>query len=382
MSNKLYVAGWACDLDRQGNIWISHFGINGFFRYDIEKDELRYIGRFDEVPINKMLIHGNLYCVDDKVFFSNIIDGKGYIYDIKNTGMLNIDFPRENGNQTDVLFRSGGNAYARLSDNSVYKIDSETLDIVYCEKITEIVRDFAKLLDVDYLKGSVYTGGNYGVYCYNNDIWCVYRDKLRAIDMDTCDFRDFTLPDKAVFQLFFNGNKLWYTHHFDCDIVCYDLVSEKSVKYRGDTVKYRENIKESDRVRPYSCIFFCDGNVVIPGFRAEGFYRIDKEDGTVKEWDVVEDKPELNDWNENDLNPHYYRLFRYKDEIVFVPNTSKVLIRYNMKTGYVSYRDFSITMSSDDKWDRFFIEAYKGGVVNESENIYSLDNYLKVIKVM
>lgn len=382
MNNKIYVAGWACDLDLHGNIWISHFGINGLFKYNIDADALGYTDRFDGVPTNKMLIHGNLYCANDKVFFSNVLDGKAFIYDIVEEKMTTIDVPHRDGKQTNVVFRCGHEIYVRLADDSIYRINPTSLVLICCDQISDIARNYANKLDLNPIKESVYSNGNYGIFQHDDVMCFIYRDQLRRVNTKTLEYEDITLPDKAAFQLFFNGNEIWYTHHFDTDVVYYDISSGKYVTYNGDEVKYRQKIQESDRIRPYSNLFFFDDEVIIPGYRAEGFYKIDKETNTIRKWDVIDDRLELNDWNENDLNPHYYRLFRYKDEILFVPNTSKTLIRYNVNTGQIVYRDFSVNMDDDDKWNKFLMEAYTDGIVKESESIYSLDNYLKTVKAM
>lgn len=377
MNNKLYVAGWACDMDDHGYIWMSHFGINGFFKYNIQKDMLEYAGRFEGVPSDKELIHSELFCLNDKVFFNTIIDGKGYVYDISLEKMMIIRMPSKPGVQMEMIFKCDKDAYARLSDNSIYRIDRSTLELTYCDDISNVVNDYSKMLDVNPIGGSAYSEGHYGIYQYKGNMCCIYRNHLRIINLQNGEYRDVVLPDNKVFQLFFNNDELWYTHHYDTNIICYDILSGDHITYDGHLVEYREGISENARVRPYSYLCFSDDDVIIPGYRAKGFYKIDKANRIVDKWTAIEDSTELNEWNGNDLHPHYLNMFRYMDELICVPNSNKKLIKYNIKTGDVIYRDFSIAF---DKIPDFLIETYKGGIANE--RVYSLDSFIEAVKRM
>ncbi len=373
MDDNVHVATWASAVDNNGAIWMSHFGMNGAFRYDINKHEVESIGYFDNAPLDQTWLHQNAKFVGGYVFFIPLQDKYLRRIDVVSRKIETISAPCDSLDEIKSFVVGDSHILYKSIDDNLYV--SSVRDDVFEKNmwLTDVCLDFKLELDPDPFPQSVHSERNYSMDYQDGKLMLWYRDKLRIIDIDSQVVRDVDLKDKSTFQIFLKNNEIWTTHYYDCDIHNINLLDNEVVVYSGKNVEWKK-LDSSSKVRPYSKLLITDKSVYIPNYRAKTIYRIDKEKSDIEEaFGDINCNIQRTQWSKGGLDPDYYCAHLFENRIYFVPNGSNKLIIYDINTTKTSWEEFSVKRKSIPYIMEYFRNSITKTAVDERDEMYDME---------
>ncbi len=377
MQRNVHLSSWAADIDGDGNIWISHFGLNGLFRYDTNKNEIYSLGSFDEMPLNQIEMHSLAKNIDNYVFFVPLRDT--FLRRLnKKTGVIDrFSAPDSNSNEKGTYIIGDNKIYYHSQDGKIYTAEFIDVTFEYDVFLSAIASEFHELLDSSPNKNSLHADQRYVMDYQEGYILLYYRDRLCMINECDQTYKIIELKDDKTFQVFINSEEVWITHAYDFDIGKYNLYTKEYVKYSGDGVEWKD-IPDVDKLRPYSKLSFSSDYVWIPNYRARTVYRIDKRKGEIEQAFIDNDSHGLTQWAKRGLYPDYYSVISQGVIKYFIPCGAKHLIKVGPSTQKTEFRDFCIAEEDLLLLDEYIKQA-SSGCICENEEVFSLESFVEYL---
>lgn len=371
---KTHIASWASGIDQDGLLWLSHFGLNSLFCYDVNQNSMSFIDVFEKMKPNQIEMHYSLRITDEYIYFLPLRDKYLRRLNRQTRNLETVSLPHvdeddrgfvEITNKSIIYITRAGKAFTADEENGIFSRD------IWIEKI---INDFVKELEAIPCEGSFYKDKEYYIDYQNGRIVLLYREKLCAINLEKHDAKFINLEDNKAFRVFWHDDEVWITHYYDFNIGNYNTKTGMYSCYSGENVEWKE-IPEIDKMRPYSNLCFIDDDVFIPNYRAKNIYRINKRNNLI-ELAFVPKIGYPTKWSRDGLYPDYVNGLVFGRKVIFVPCGMSTMIEYNYDENEWSELLFEMDSMDKNQIKKIMDLSKIGEVIYEDSEVFSLESLI------
>ncbi len=379
MGSRLQIASWAADIDNNGIIWLSHFGINGAFCYDISTGEMHYIGYFEDMRMDQGQMHSYAKCVREYVYYVPLRDKYLRRINRRTMEIESISIKDVTNHRPGKIAIGDDQLFYITFEGDAFISDISELSFKYDSFLSGVTKEFKQSLSLVNNPKSLHTKGVFSASFQEGMLLLWYRDKLCMIDINDRKVVNVDLKDDSTYQVFINGNEIWINHAFDLDIACLNMADMGYVKYSGEYVKWKP-VSEKDQALPYSRLCISGDNVWVLNYRTNHIYRINRDDRYLEEAFPDTNINRRTSWSCGGLNPDYYNALIYNSKVFFIPCGMRSLIEYDTVDQDITFRDFCIDMGEIASIDQYSIKRLQQDIYMEKGEPFGLNAFISWVK--
>ena len=378
MSDKIHISAWAAAVDDEGVIWMSHFGFNGLFKYDISSGIISSVGCFPDKARDAIELHHYAKCIGDYVYFAPLSDSYLRRVNRVTEEIETLSYPDTDQSERGSLAFGDNLIYYKAPNGNMFIHDPQTDSFCPDSRLVDIVKDYSEILDPEPMEGSFYQDRKFSMDYQDGRMILWYRNKVCIINPDKYESQITDTGDMETFQIFINGDDIWITHAYDFDIGRYNIASGQYRLYKGDRAEWKD-IEEEDFVRPYSRLCFAGDSVIIPNYHAKLIYAIDETNSRVVTSKSVFDNTKLTRWSRKNLYPDYYTGLIYDNKAYLIPCGRDKIIVYDINNHDYEYRNFEINKRDISFISEYYDEQFQYSTVIEDGELSDLESLIMFV---
>ncbi len=369
--SKIHIGSMASVVDEQNVLWMSNIFFNGLFRMDLERQDICCVGAFEGVNISAEDLHRGAHISGNEIVFTPFYDQAVRIYHVDSNTYQTIAIPKEHKPPFSESTRIGQNIFFLSKDGRIwnYDIDKHSLTI------DELSRDYKKFLDI--AEGLVSTTvDSEGFLLLKAGDTLLYRINLVKRETKMMNVAGNLTNLGAAF---YGEGMYWFFLNNSQNVVSWDREKAEFTVYTCGEERWAKNWGQgSSTYMPYSRMIFANDTVWIPNYNALRPVWIDKNKKSLEA--IVEDIEGFHVIDTNIWGPVYSNLHIVGQDIWFIPCYANLALCYNHETGTVRAIELAVAQEKIPYFGEIVKDKWKGKVIREREELYTLEELIKSIK--
>jgi len=335
---RLNIATAASVID-DGIIWFSALDFNGFFKYDIKNEKMKWISKFEGELESSRGLHSSVHICKDEVIFTPIYDRKLRIYNKTSEKLLALDIP---ANEYVEFFYDG-----ILIDNEIYFMSNDLKMWVFDVKKRTIVED---IQISNLIKNGIKESEKKLAYVRSSE------ERMFLIELDKKVWHELNLVERKlytnrleinenIFSISFINKRYWIFFEDTMDIVIWEKCGTSRVHKAEDN----EWLNERKWV-PYVGAYQIRDKIFALNYYSKYIMTPDSESEMIKKAFLYPDGYEI--VYHGGVGPCYINAFAYNNEVLFIPVRGNMLLSYDADKGDVRGLNFTIDEEEIPYWSK------------------------------
>lgn len=268
--------GASADIAINNKIWFSSFEFNGLYCYDVETKKLEYIAKFEGVSASQSFLHGDAFLDDNQnIIFIPIKDR--YIRIVDTVGKCVVSYKLSALNDKETIWGGTKLNNELVLFTSGYRIFFFDLTRKKLSKIKDI-SDYKwdAGFHNDIFRDALFTRNELFLMLGN-----INTSSIIQIGLNDDSYKKIELKNIAgtVTSISKVDNSYWILTSDSTDVIEWDG-KDHYITYKNEEVRWMDN--STQRIIPYKKVISIGDDIWVIGFYADFFYRIKRDEKTVR----------------------------------------------------------------------------------------------------
>lgn len=360
----IHIGAWASVLDEDNILWLSSFHFNGLFKYDLNKEKMRFVGLFDKAPIYAEALHQKMYLYGTDVFIFPLRDHYIWVYSKKENKLhaIPISLTNENLEFYNVVIWNN-KAWLITTGSEVYEFDFNSKKIKIDRPLSDIIHVFS-----DKANGNIFITN----YMQNIVVSEEGGNRVLQIKLDTRTTEEIFVNQDlgSCCGVYFDGDRYWLTLKDSLDLVSWDNRDKQCVVYKNCGNMWNSYREEY----PYSEIFFHESQVWVTNYYSDYIMKVNEEN---RQLEIAFAYPKgFRRFKQCGYGAVCKSMNLMQNTALFIPQRGNMLLTYKINQNKVEGKEMKIHISEIPYAQEIIIQKMRGCNVLTEEECINVGDYL------